>query len=96
MCLCLYQFDYRCQINEKTLHFPFISCIIILYSLEWQLLNKGYRMKTLVIGNIEFNIEMIVGSPVGQLIIMRSAKCLETGALYDKEQANRYYRLYSA
>ena len=52
-------------------------------------------MKTLIIGNIEFNIEMIVGSPVGQLIIMHSAKCLETGAAYGKEQANRYYRLYS-
>ena len=52
-------------------------------------------MKNLVIGNIEFDIEMIVGSPVGQLIIMRSAICLETGTLYDKEQANKYYRLYS-
>ena len=53
-------------------------------------------MKTLVIGNIEFNIEVIVGSPVGQLIIMHSAKCLETGIVYNKKQANEYYRLYSA
>ena len=53
-------------------------------------------MKTLVIGNIEFNIEMIVGSPVGQLIIMHSAKCLETGTVYNKKKANEYYRLYSA
>ena len=53
-------------------------------------------MKTLVIGNINFNIEMIVGSPVGQLIIMHSAKCLQTGRVYNKEQANKYYRLYSA
>ena len=53
-------------------------------------------MKTLVIGNIEFNIEMIVGSPVGQLIIMHSAKCLETGAVYSKKKANEYYRLYSS
>ena len=52
-------------------------------------------MKTLIIGNIEFNIEMIVGSPVGQLIIMHSAKCLETGTVYNKKQANEYYRLYS-
>lgn len=52
-------------------------------------------MKTLVIGNIEFNIEMIVGSPVGQLTIMQSAKCLETGAVYNKKKANEYYRLYS-
>ena len=53
-------------------------------------------MKTLVIGNIEFRIDMIVGSPVGQLIIMHSAKCLETGTVYNKVQANKYYRLYSA
>ena len=53
-------------------------------------------MKTLVIGNIEFNIEMIVGSPIGQLIIMHSAKCLETGTGYNKKKANEYYRLYSA
>ena len=53
-------------------------------------------MKTLVIGNIEFNIELIVGSPVGQLTIMHSAKCLETGTVYNKKQANKYYRLYSA
>ena len=58
--------------------------------------NKGKNMKSLVIGNIEFNIEMSVGSPVGQLIIMHSAKCLETGAIYNKKQANKYYRLYSA
>ena len=58
-------------------------------------INKGNNMKTLVIGNIEFNIEMIVGSPVGQLIIMHSAKCLQTGTVYGKEQANKYYRLYS-
>lgn len=43
-------------------------------------------MKTLAIGNIEFNIEMIVGSPVGQLIIMHSAKCLETGVVYGKKK----------
>ena len=54
------------------------------------------NMLNLVIGNIEFNIEMIVGSPVGQLIIMRSAKCLETGTIYNKKKANEYYRLYSA
>ena len=59
-------------------------------------LNKGKNMKKLVIGNIEFNIELIVGSPVGQLIIMHSAKCLETGTVYNKKQANEYYRLYSA
>ena len=59
------------------------------------LINKGYNMKTLVIGNIEFNIKMIVGSPIGQLIIMHSAKCLETGTVYNKKQANEYYRLYS-
>ena len=53
-------------------------------------------MKNLVIGNIEFNIEMIVGSPVGQLTIMQSAKCLETGTIYNKKKANEYYRLYSA
>ena len=53
-------------------------------------------METLVIGNIEFNIELVVGSPVGQLIVMHSAKCLETGTIYDKKQANEYYRLYSA
>ena len=53
-------------------------------------------MKTLVIGNIEFNIEVILGSPAGQLIIMHSAKCLETGVTYNKKQANEYYRLYSA
>lgn len=43
-------------------------------------------MKNLVIGNIEFNIEMIVGSPVVQLIIMHSAKCLETGTIYNKKK----------
>ena len=53
-------------------------------------------MKTLTIGNIEFNIELIVCSPVGQLIIMRSAKCLETDTVYNKKKANEYYRLYSA
>ena len=53
-------------------------------------------MKTLVIGNIEFNIELVLGSPVGQLVIMHSAKCLQTGAVYNKKQANEYYRLYSA
>ena len=53
-------------------------------------------MKTLVIGNIEFNIEVILESPVGQLIIMHSAKCLETGTVYNKRKANEYYRLYSA
>ena len=53
-------------------------------------------MKTLVIGNIEFNIEMFLGSPVGQLIIMHSAKCLQTGVVYNKEKSNEYYRLYSA
>ena len=53
-------------------------------------------MKNLVIGNIEFNIELVVGSPVGQLIVMRSAKCLQTGEVYNKKQANEYYRLYSA
>ena len=52
-------------------------------------------MKNLVIGNIEFTIEMIVGSPAGQLIIMRSAKSLETGTVYNKKKANEYYRLYS-
>ena len=59
-------------------------------------LNKGKNMKNLVIGNIEFNIEMIVGSPVGQLIIMHSAKCIQTGRTYNKDKANEYYRLYSA
>ena len=59
------------------------------------IIKQGYNMKNLVIGNIEFNIEMIVGSPVGQLIIMHSAKCLETGTVYNKKQANEYYRLYS-
>ena len=59
-------------------------------------LSKGNKMKKLVIGNIEFNIEMIVGSPVGQLIIIHSAKCLETGTIYNKKRANEYYRLYSA
>ena len=59
-------------------------------------INKGNNMKTLVIGNIEFNIGMIVGSPIGQLTIMHSAKCLETGTVYNKKQANEYYRLYSA
>ena len=54
------------------------------------------NMLNLVIGNIEFNIEMIVGSPVGQLTIMHSAKCLETGTIYNKKKANEYYRLYSA
>ena len=53
-------------------------------------------MKTLTIGNIEFNIELIVGSPVGQLIIMHSAKCLESGTIYNKDKANKYYKLYSA
>ena len=53
-------------------------------------------MKTLVIGNIEFNVELIVGSPVGQLIIMHSAKCIQTGRVYNKDKANEYYRLYSA
>ena len=53
-------------------------------------------MKNLVIGNIEFNIEMIVSSPVGQLTIMHSAKCLETDTVYSKKKANEYYRLYSA
>ena len=53
-------------------------------------------MKNLVIGNIEFNIELVVGSPVGQLIVMRSAKCLQTGRVYNKDKANEYYRLYSA
>ena len=57
---------------------------------------KGCNMKTLVLGNIEFNIELVVGSPIGQLIIMHSAKCLETGTIYNKKQANEYYRLYSA
>ena len=57
--------------------------------------NKGKNMKTLVIGNIEFNIELIVGSPIGQLTIMQSAKCLETGTAYNKKKANEYYRLYS-
>ncbi len=52
-------------------------------------------MKNLVIGNIEFNIEMIIGSPIGQLIIMHSAKCLETDTAYSKKKANEYYRLYS-
>ena len=52
-------------------------------------------MKNLVIGNIEFNVEIVVGSPIGQLIIMHSAKCLQTGTIYNKEQANKYYRLYS-
>ena len=53
-------------------------------------------MKILVIGNIEFNIEMIVGSPIGQSTIMHSAKCLETGTVYSKKKANEYYRLYSS
>lgn len=53
-------------------------------------------MKTLVIGNIEFNIELVVGSSVGELIIMKSAICLQTGAVYNKKKANEYYRLYSA
>ena len=52
-------------------------------------------MKTLVIGNIEFNIEMIVGSPVGQLTIMHSAKCLETGTVYNKKKANEYFMVSS-
>ena len=78
------------------MHFLFISCIINLYRPVRQSLNKGNKMKILVIGNIEFNIEMIVGSPVGQLIIMHSAKCLETGTVYNKKKANEYYRLYSA
>ena len=30
---------------KKTMHFLFISCIIILYRLARQLLNKGYKMK---------------------------------------------------
>ena len=54
------------------------------------------NMLNLVIGNIEFNIELVVGSPVGQLTIMQSAKCLETGTIYNKKKANEYYRLYSA
>mgnify|MGYP000544197685 FL=1 len=54
------------------------------------------NMLNLVIGNIEFNIELVVGSPVGQLNIMQSAKCLETGTIYNKKKANEYYRLYSA
>ena len=56
----------------------------------------GLNMLNLVIGNIEFNIELVVGSPVGQLTIMHSAKCLETGTIYNKKKANEYYRLYSA
>ena len=54
------------------------------------------NMLNLVIGNIEFNIALVVGSPVGQLTIMQSAKCLETGTIYNKKKANEYYRLYSA
>ena len=57
---------------------------------------RSNKMKTLTIGNIEFNIELIVGSPVGQLIIMHSAKCIQTGRVYNKDKANKYYRLYSA
>ena len=57
---------------------------------------KGCNMKNLVIGNVEFNIDFVVDSPIGQLIIMHSAKCLETGTVYNKKQANEYYRLYSA
>ena len=53
-------------------------------------------MKILVIGNVEFNIDFVVDSPIGQLIIMHSAKCLETGIVYNKKKANEYYRLYSA
>lgn len=53
-------------------------------------------MKTFIVGNIEFNIEIVVNSPIGQLIVMHSAKCLETGIIYNKKQANKYYRLYSA
>ena len=56
---------------------------------------KRCNMKNLVIGNIEFTIELVVGYPVGQLIVMRSAKCLQTGVVYNKKQANEYYRLYS-
>lgn len=53
-------------------------------------------MKKLILGNIEFNVELVLGSPVGQLLIMGSAMCLETGKVYNKEQANKYYRMYSA
>ena len=52
-------------------------------------------MKKLILGNIQFNIELVVNSPVGELIIMHSAVCLQTGKFYDKKQANEYYRLYS-
>ena len=81
-------------------YFVLIACFIKLSSLYWINIQtehqKGRNMKTLVIGNIEFNIELIVGSPTGQLIIMHSAKCIQTGRVYNKKKANEYYRLYSA
>ncbi len=52
-------------------------------------------MKTLVIGNMKFEVEFSVNSPVGVISIMKSAECLETGVSYEKEKANHYYRLYS-
>lgn len=67
-----------------------------MYDNQTSLNLKGEDMKKLILGNIEFNVELVLGSPVGQLLIMGSAMCLETGQVYNKEQANKYYRLYSA
>ena len=52
-------------------------------------------MKKLILGNIQFNIELVVNSPAGELIIMQSALCLQTGKVYNKKEANKYFRLYS-
>lgn len=52
-------------------------------------------MKSIVIGNIEFEVELSVKSSIGVLHVMKSAKCLETGVVYTKEKANHYYRIYS-
>lgn len=52
-------------------------------------------MTTLTLGNIKFEVEVSVKSPVGMIHIMKSAECLETGVVYSKEKANEYYRMYS-
>ena len=49
----------------------------------------------MILGNIQFDIEIVLNTPSGQIYLMKSAKCLETNTVYSKEQANRFYMLYS-
>ena len=52
-------------------------------------------MNAITLGNMKFEVEVSVNSPAGVIRVMKSAECLQTGIVYSKEKANKYYRMYS-